>query len=90
MTFDAIPNTPGKGAVLKITRRGDRFAAIFGPMVAIYPCTGARDTAMSAAIQRGFMQWKHGLVKSVRTDSHTLGDTCWAHPEGFCIGTAEP
>jgi protein-L-isoaspartate(D-aspartate) O-methyltransferase len=90
LTFDAIPNTPGKGVVLKITRRGETFAATFGPMVAIYPCTAARDPEMNAALQRGFMQWKHGQVKSIRTDSHSVADSCWAHRDGFCLSTMEP
>jgi protein-L-isoaspartate(D-aspartate) O-methyltransferase len=90
LTFDAIPNTPGKGVVLKITRRGETFAATVGPMVAIYPCTAARDPEMDAALQRGFMQWKHGQVKSIRTDSHSVADSCWAHRDGFCLSTMEP
>jgi protein-L-isoaspartate(D-aspartate) O-methyltransferase len=90
LTFDAAPDMPGKGAVLKVTRRGDRFAATFGPMVVIYPCAGTRDSAMSVALQRGFMHWTHGQIKSVRRDSHAVADTCWAHRDGFCLSTTEP
>jgi protein-L-isoaspartate(D-aspartate) O-methyltransferase len=90
LTFEVAPNMPGKGAVIKITRRGNTFAATFGPMVAIYPCSGARDAGMSVALQRGFMQWKHGQVRSVRTDPHPTAESCWAHREGFCLSTTEP
>ena len=90
ITFGPAPTVPGKGAVVKITRRGDRFAAAFGPMVAIYPCSGARDPEMNMALQKGFVQWMQGGMKesgvhSVRRDPHTPDETCWAHREGFCL-----
>jgi protein-L-isoaspartate(D-aspartate) O-methyltransferase len=74
---------------LKITRQGARFSVSFGPMVAIYPCAGARDPEMNATLQRGFMQWKC-CREVVRTDAHLRDDTCWAHREGFCLSTAAP
>jgi protein-L-isoaspartate(D-aspartate) O-methyltransferase len=90
LTFEMAPHTPGKGAVVKITRQGEAFAATFGPMVAIYPCSAARDADMNAVLQRAFTQWKHGQVKSVRTDPHATAETCWAHRDGFCLSTTEP
>jgi protein-L-isoaspartate(D-aspartate) O-methyltransferase len=93
LTFGPLPHAPGKGAVIKITRHGDRFAATFGPMVAIYPCSGARDPEMNMALQKGFMQWMQGGMKesgvhSVRRDSHVADETCWAHRDGFCLSRA--
>jgi protein-L-isoaspartate(D-aspartate) O-methyltransferase len=90
LTFGPSPTAPGKGAVIKITRRGDRYGATFGSMVAIYPCSGARDPEMNMALQKGFMQWMQGGMKdsgvnSVRREPHTPDETCWAHHEGFCL-----
>jgi len=85
LTFEGGPGVHGKGAIVKVTRSGHRFAAAFGSMVAIYPCCGARDPEMNAALQRGFMRWSHGQVRSVRTDAHDVDDTCWAHRAGFCL-----
>jgi protein-L-isoaspartate(D-aspartate) O-methyltransferase len=85
LTFEGGPGAHGKGAVVKITRAGDRFAAAFGSMVAIYPCAGVRDPEMNIALQRGFMQWSHTKVRSVRTDMHEADASCWAHGAGFCL-----
>jgi len=90
LTFGPAPTAPGKGAVVKITRHGGRFDATFGPMVAIYPCTGARDPEMNMALQKGFMQWMQGGMKdsgvrSVRRDPHVADETCWAHRTGCCL-----
>ena len=94
LTFGPSPNAPGKGAVIKIIRQGDRFAATFGPMVAIYPCSGARDPDMNVALQKGFVVWmqagmKDSGVRSVRRDTHVADDTCWAHRDGFCLSMVE-
>lgn len=90
LTFGPSPTAPGKGAVVKITRHGDRFDATFGPMVAIYPCSGARDPEMNMALQKAFVQWMQGGMKQpgvhvVRRDPHVADDTCWAHRDGFCL-----
>jgi protein-L-isoaspartate(D-aspartate) O-methyltransferase len=84
------PVMPGKGAVLRITRKGGALAAAFGPMVAVYSCATARDPEMNAALGRALMQWKLHEVRSIRREPHTADDSCWAHKEGFCISRVDP
>ena len=79
------PTMPGKGAVLKVTRKGEGFAAGFGSIVAIYACATARDEGMNATLGRAMMGWKMHEVQSVRTDPHAADDSCWAHHDGFCL-----
>lgn len=85
LTFDMGTGAAGKGSVLRIVRDGYRFKAGFAGMVAIYPCTSARDPQMNQTLQRAFMQWQLGQVQSIRTEAHEPGPTCWAHREGFCV-----
>ena len=88
LTCELAPGASGKGSVLKITRHGDRLAAAFGPMVAIYPCTVARDPELNKALGAAFMKWRAHEVRSVRTDAHEQEPSCWVHSTGWCLSTA--
>src|SRR5258707_162086 len=52
-----------RGAVFRITRRGDDFAAERISGVAIFPCEGMRDAESEAALDAAFASRRVGQVK---------------------------
>ncbi|HWK11899.1 MAG TPA: rRNA adenine N-6-methyltransferase family protein, partial [Vicinamibacterales bacterium] len=77
----------GKGAVVRIERKGDRFQARGSSLVMIYNCSIARDDSMAAAIGKAMTTGGFSRVRSVRRESHEEDPTCVIHREGCCLST---
>src|SRR6266550_2957666 len=74
-----------RGAVFRITRYGDEYAAERISAVAIFPCEGMRDDASEAALNAAF---ETGRVREVRRlyrrDDVPEAD-CWVPGPGWCL-----
>lgn len=74
-----------RGAVFRITRHGDEYAAERISAVAIFPCEGMRDDASEAALNAAF---ETGRVREVRRlyrrDDVPEAD-CWVRGPGWCL-----
>jgi protein-L-isoaspartate(D-aspartate) O-methyltransferase len=68
------------GRVLHLERRGERFAARFGEIVAIHPLVGGRDPGLQRRLR----------VRSLRRDGHEPEPECWLHGDAFCLSRREP
>ena len=77
-----IANT---GAVFRITRHGDAYAAKWISPVAIFPCAGNRDEASETALAAGLAKTEMTEVTRLRRDPHTQERTCCAHGDGWCF-----
>ena len=77
----------GRGAMLRIVRHADAFAARFISEVGIFPCIGARDPELNTQLAAAFRRHTGELVQSLRRDRHEPVETCWLHGEGFCLST---
>jgi protein-L-isoaspartate(D-aspartate) O-methyltransferase len=77
----------GKGLMIRITRRQDRFTAEVLSMVAIYSSTSVRDPALIPQIHRAFESRELLKMKSVRVDPHEPVDTCLVHAPAVCVST---
>jgi protein-L-isoaspartate(D-aspartate) O-methyltransferase len=84
-----LTNKNGGGAVMKVKRLGQKFSAAFLLPIAIYPFIGARDTAEAETLDRALRSGRLQLVRSLRTDAHEAGDSCWMHTERFCLSLRE-
>ena len=80
----------GRGALLKVMRTVEDFGAVFLSDVAIFPCTGARDTAIGKLLAEAFRRGARDSVQSLRREPHESGPTCWLHSEQFCLSTLGP
>ena len=83
-----IPMTGPKrwGFMLRVDRRGARFAARSTGRVGFFPCTGARDVKEAAMLSFALGDAAGQLaLKSLRRDQHQRDDTCWLHGEGWCL-----
>lgn len=89
LTFDTGPGALGKGGVLEVCRRGERFAARFFSVVHIYPCLGCRDPALAGRLRAALTRGDAATVRSLRRDAHPAGDSCWLHGDGFCLSRQE-
>ncbi len=78
----------GKGLMVKITRRHDRFAAEVVSMVAIYSSTSVRDPGIEPLLNRAFESRDLLKLKSVRFDGHEQTDTCIVHSPNVCLSAA--
>ena len=92
LTMEFPNSNVGKGALLKITRRGAAFSAEFVPgaiPVMIYSCLSGRDPMLNqpllTAFTTGFQRM--GEVRSLRVDHHNADTTCWVHTETMCLST---
>jgi protein-L-isoaspartate(D-aspartate) O-methyltransferase len=86
LTAHGFPNTDvRRGAVVRITRRGDDFLAARVSGVAIFPCAGMRDpeseVALAAAFERGRVQ---EVTRLYRRDDVPEED-CWVRGHGWCL-----
>jgi protein-L-isoaspartate(D-aspartate) O-methyltransferase len=78
----AMGATLGKGMMLRVTRKGEDWAARVWSMVAIYSLVGARDDAMNVALGRAMMTGTLMKATRLRRDSHEAEATCVLH--GSC------
>jgi protein-L-isoaspartate(D-aspartate) O-methyltransferase len=78
------------GFMLRVDRRGARFAARSAGRVGFFPCAGARDVKEAAMLSfaLGDAAGQQAL-KSLRRDQHQRDDTCWLHGEGWCLSKHE-
>ncbi len=82
--------TNAGGGMLLVKRRGpDEFDARFLCPVWFYEFAGARDTEVSDRLAKAFAQDRGVGVKSVRTDRHAEGPSCWLHGDGWCLSRRE-
>jgi protein-L-isoaspartate(D-aspartate) O-methyltransferase len=74
-----------RGAVFRIERRGEHYAARRVSAVAIFPCAGGRDPAGEVALAAAFA--KGGAEKVTRLYRHAdvPNDDCWLKGEGWCL-----
>src|SRR5207248_7874333 len=83
---DATIPLERRGAVFRITRHGDEYAAERISAVAIFPCEGMRDDASEAALNAAF---ETGRVREVRRlyrrDDVPEAD-CWVRGPGWGLG----
>ena len=75
----------GKGLMVQITRKQDRFAAAILSMVAIYSSTSVRDPQIESLLNKAFESRELLKIKSIRLDSHEETDTCIVHSSPLCL-----
>ena len=75
----------GKGLMIRVTRRQDRFTAEVVSMVAIYSSASVRDPALVPQINKAFESRELLKMKSVRVDPHEPTETCLVHSPTVCI-----
>jgi protein-L-isoaspartate(D-aspartate) O-methyltransferase len=80
-------NMLGVGMMLRITRRGEGYAAGFISPVGIFACIGARDDESQSHLQKAFASGNWEAVRSLRRDAHEATGTCWLHGEECCLST---
>ena len=73
------------GAVFRIQRLEDRFAAKWLSPVAIFPCAGMRDPESEAALARALANGGWDFVKSLRRDNDVPIERCWLWADGWCL-----
>jgi protein-L-isoaspartate(D-aspartate) O-methyltransferase len=78
----------GKGLMVSITRKHDRFAAEVLSMVAIYSSTSVRDPSVESLLGKAFNSLELLKLKSVRLDDHEQTDTCLAHAPTVCLSAS--
>lgn len=84
-TVDSLDHS--SGGMLKITHKQSGYAAQFVSEVGIFPCVGARDPQLNAQLADALRTDSLDRVRSLRTDNHQAGETCWLHGEDFCLST---
>lgn len=78
------------GAMLFVRRRArDDFEARFLCAVGSYEFAGARDAEVRNRLDRAFARDGGAGVKSIRTDRHLEGETCWLHGDGWRLSRRE-
>ena len=78
----------GKGWFLMVEKPADgspSWPVRLLTMVAIYSAVGLRDEALNAALGQALQRHPFPPIKSLRTDSHESGPTCWLHAPGACL-----
>ena len=78
----------GRGAMMKIIRKGTAFSAEIVTYVAIFSCTSVRDGEMSTDIGRALGSGAVAKIQSLRLDEHPKNDTCMVHGAGVCWSSA--
>lgn len=71
--------------VIRIVRRGDRFAAEPVTILTIYPSASLNDPGIQSRLNRSFESRVILRLQSVRTDAHSKTDSCIVHTPGFCL-----
>jgi protein-L-isoaspartate(D-aspartate) O-methyltransferase len=79
----------GKGLMVKITRRGEQFAAEVVSMVAIYSSTSVRDAAIEPQLSKAFESRELFKLKSVRMEAHDPVASCLFHGPAVCLSTEQ-
>lgn len=74
-----------QGAVFRIERRGDEFAATRLSGVGIYPCHGMRDPAAERALAAAFAAGGAENVTRLYRHNDVADADCWLRGEGWCL-----
>ena len=74
-----------QGAVFRIDRRGDEFAAKRLSGVGIYPCHGMRDPAAERALAAAFAAGGVENVTRLYRHNDVSDADCWLRGEGWCL-----
>ena len=88
LTASGSPTAIGWGAVLKVTRENEGFAASFVSRAGIFPCLGTRDPKLNEQLMTAFDDTRWQSVRSLRRDPHQPVETCWLHHQEFCLSTS--
>ena len=85
VTASADASGIGTGAMFKITRERDHFAAAFVSAVGIFPCAGGRSDVLNAKLlAKSKASWRE--VSSIRIEPHDEEPSCWLHATA-CLST---
>jgi protein-L-isoaspartate(D-aspartate) O-methyltransferase len=81
-----MPQTPelGRGAMMKLVRKGSQIAAEMVSYVGIYSCISVRESEMNAAIGKALAGGGFTKIKSLRRDVHQQEESCVVHGRGVC------
>jgi len=86
LTASGFPNTDfRKGAVFRITRRGQDFLVKRISAVGIFPCEGMRDPDSEAALAAAFEKGRVEEVTRLYHRDDVPDDDCWVRGKGWCL-----
>jgi protein-L-isoaspartate(D-aspartate) O-methyltransferase len=86
LTAHGFPNTDiRRGAVFRITRKADDFAAERISGVAIFPCVGMRDPESEAALAAAFEKGRVREVTRLYRRDDVPEEDCWLRGNGWCL-----
>lgn len=86
LTADGFPRGDiRRGAVFRIERRGDEFAARRISQVAIFPCEGARDEVGERALAAAFDKGGAERVTRLYRHDDLPDEQCWLRAPGWCL-----
>jgi protein-L-isoaspartate(D-aspartate) O-methyltransferase len=74
-----------RGAVFRIERRGENFAARRISAVAIFPCEGMRDPAAAAGLAAAFEKGRAREVTRLYRRDDLPEEDCWVRGQGWCL-----
>src|SRR5439155_5301735 len=74
-----------RGAVFRIIRHGDEYAAERISAVAIFPCEGMRDDASEAALNAAFETGRVRQVRRLYRRDDVPEADCWVRGPGWCL-----
>lgn len=77
------------GRLLHVERRGKRFTARFGEIVAIHPLLGGRDPDLQRRLRQAFETGGSEEVRWLRRDDHEPEAECWLHAGELCLSRRE-
>jgi protein-L-isoaspartate(D-aspartate) O-methyltransferase len=86
----AMNATIGQGAMTKIVRSESTYSTELVTPLAIYSGGRMRDTELEPQILKGLKTGALLKLKSVRRDTHELGETCVVHRRDVCLSLSDP
>jgi len=79
----------GFGAMFRIDRAEQGFAARFLAYFAVFPCVGALDDEADRVLAQAFDDGRLPEMRSFRRDAHQADSSCLLHGRGYCFSTAD-
>ena len=79
----------GRGVMVQISRRRDRFPATVVSMVGIYSSASVRDPDIEVILDRALESRELLKLKSVRVDRHDQTDSCIVHAPDVCLSARD-
>ncbi len=82
-----VGRTPASNDAMAVRfgRRGQRFTAELVTVLTIFPCTGLRNPAMQALLNKAFESHTLLRVNLLRREEHAQNSDCIVHVPGFCL-----